>query len=154
MPARTLVLGLGNPILRDDGVGWRVVEEARRLVSPEVAQFDCVALGGLALMERLIGCERAILVDAIQTVDGVPGTVYSLSLDDLPTLNANAIHDASLKDALVLGERLGAQLPARIDIIAVEAHEVLDFGESLSPPLEAAVAVAVDRVLAALTAAA
>ncbi len=146
----TLVLGLGNPILRDDGVGWRVVEEVQLRVSPEIAEFDCVALGGLALMERLIGYNRAVLVDSIQTAGGSPGAVYRLGLNDLPTLNADAIHDASLKDSLELGRRLGAELPGEIVIIAVEAIDVLNFGESLSPPVEAAVPAAVDAVLAAL----
>jgi hydrogenase maturation protease len=148
--ASTLVLGLGNPILRDDGVGWRVVEAVQGLVPPGRAEFDCVGLGGLALMERLIGYQRAILVDAIQTVGGLPGALYRLGLDDLPTLHANAIHDASLKDALELGRRLGAVLPSEIVIIAVEAADVLDFGESLSPPVEVAVPAAVAAVLAAL----
>ena len=81
-------------------------------------EFDCVALGGLALMERLIGYDHVVLVDAIRTVYGVPGTVYQLGLDDLPTLNADAVHDASLKQALELGRRLGATLPDDITIIA------------------------------------
>ncbi len=147
---KTLVLGLGNPILRDDGVGWRVVEAARREVVDERVEFDCVALGGLALMERLIGYDRVVLVDAIQSERGVAGTVYALTLDDLPTLHADAIHDASLKEALELGRRLGAPLPASIAIVAVEARNVLDFGEMLSPEVEAAVPVALERVLAAI----
>ncbi len=147
---RTLVLGLGNPILRDDGVGWRVVEEAQRRAPAGAAEFDCVALGGLALMERLIGYERAVLVDAIRAGGGAPGSVYQLGLDDLPTMHSNAIHDASLKDALALGRRLGAQLPGEIVIVAIEAVDVLNFGETLSPPVEAAVPAAVDAVLAAL----
>jgi hydrogenase maturation protease len=147
----TLVLGLGNPILRDDGVGWRVVEEVQLRISPEIAEFDCVALGGLALMERLIGFRRAILVDAIQAVGGSAGAVYPLGLGDLPTLHANAVHDASLTDALELGRRLGAELPGEITIIAVEAVDVLNFGETLSPPVEAAVPAAINAVLAALS---
>ena len=152
MSSRTLVLGLGNPILRDDGIGWRVVEEVRRLVSEPGIEFDCVALGGLALMERLVGYNRAILADAIQTVGGIPGAVYRLGLDDLPTLHSDAVHDASLKAALQLGRRLGAELPCEIAIIAVEAVDVLNFGETLSAPVEAAVPAAVDMVLAAVLA--
>ena len=161
-PVRSvLVLGLGNPILRDDGVGWRVVEEVQARSEPVRAsddattngarvEFDCVALGGLALMERLIGYDRAVLVDAICTRDGTPGTVYRLALDDLPTLNADAVHDATLQAALELGRRLGAKLPVDIAIIAVEAADLLDFGEGLSPAVEAAVPEAVACVLAAL----
>jgi len=163
-----LVLGLGNPILRDDGVGWRVVEEARRIWSDchveerqfgnaAVVEFDCVALGGLALMERLVGYERVILVDAICTSQSgssgghrVPGAVYRLTLDDLPTLHADSAHDASLKAALELGRRLGAKLPDQIIIYAVEAKDIWDFGETLSPEVEASVAVAAEAVLKAL----
>ena len=77
-----------------------------------VVEFDFVSLGGLALMERLVGCDRAILVDAIQTRDGVPGVIYRLTLDDLPTLHADAVHDASLKAALGGGAAVGGKTAA------------------------------------------
>jgi hydrogenase maturation protease len=190
-PPPTLVLGLGNPILGDDGVGWRVVEavqEAWRRRTDErpttnveakssmvhrphlhlrshsaslrgqvcapaqvqvssVIEFDFVSLGGLALMERLIGCDRAILVDAIQTRDGVPGAIYRLTLDDLPTLHADAIHDASLKAALAVGRHLGAKLPREIVVIGIEAINLWDFSETLSPQVAASVPRAAERVL-------
>jgi hydrogenase maturation protease len=169
-PPRTLVLGLGNPILGDDGVGWRVVEaaqeawrttdERRKTDDEEVSsfvirpsssiEFDFVSLGGLALMERLVGCGRAILVDAIQTRDGVPGAIYRLTLDDLPTLHADAIHDASLKAALAVGQRLGARLPQEIVVIGIEAINLWDFSESLSPQIAASVPRAAEMVLVEL----
>ena len=165
----TLVLGLGNPILGDDGVGWRVVEQAesswlachsspRRGEESHSAphsnnvdvEFDFVSLGGLALMERLVGYDRAVLVDAIQTRDGVPGAIYRLTLDDLPTLHADAVHDASLKAALTMGRQLGAKLPEQIVIYAIEALNLLDFSENLSPPIAASVGRAAEMVLAEL----
>jgi hydrogenase maturation protease len=154
--SRTLILGLGNPILRDDGIGWRVVQEvAQRLAQPAPSappslEIDYASLGGISLMERLIGYDRAILVDAIQTRDGVPGTIYRLTPEDLPTRHANAAHDATLKAALGMGRDLGAALPAEIVIIAVEAHDVREFGETLSPAVAAAVGPAAQAVLAAL----
>ena len=167
-PPRTLVLGLGNPILGDDGVGWRVVEAAqeawqrtvdeRRKTNDETAssfvlrpssviEFDFVSLGGLALMERLVGCDRAILVDAIQTRDGVPGAIYRLTLDDLPTVHADAVHDASLKAALAVGQQLGATLPQEIVVIGIEVINLWDFSESLSPQVAASVPRAAEMVL-------
>ena len=74
-------------------------------------KFDWASLGGLALMERLVGYDRAIIVDAIRTRGGVPGILHRLTLDDLPTLHADSVHDASLAAALELGRRLGARLP-------------------------------------------
>jgi hydrogenase maturation protease len=164
-PPHTLVLGLGNPILGDDGVGWRVIEKAQKLIrsndfgreSDETTQvvttnleFDCVALGGLALMERLVGYDRAILVDAIQTAEGAPGTIHRLTLDDLPTLHADSAHDATLTAALALGQRLGAALPQDIVIFGIEAVNVLDFSESLSSQVAASVGRAAEAVLAEL----
>jgi hydrogenase maturation protease len=167
-PPHTLVLGLGNPILGDDGVGWWVVEAAqeawqRRTDERQTAddefkwsmvdrqsplvEFDCVALGGLALMERLIGYDRAVLVDAIQTRGGEPGAIYRLTLDDLPTLHADAIHDASLKAALTVGQQLGARLPKEIVVIGIEAVNLWDFSESLSPQVAASVGRAAEIVL-------
>ncbi|MBI4770166.1 MAG: hypothetical protein HY784_07090, partial [Chloroflexi bacterium] len=73
----TLILGLGNPILGDDGLGWRVAEEVRRRLQAadggsarqsairnpkSEIEVDAFALGGLSLMERLVGYDRAILV--------------------------------------------------------------------------------------------
>ena len=110
-------------------------------------EFDFVSLGGLALMERLVGCDRAILVDAIQTRDGVPGAICRLTLDDLPTLHADAIHDASLKAALAVGQQLGARLPQEIVVIGIEAVNLWDFSESLSPQVAASVARAAEMVL-------
>jgi hydrogenase maturation protease len=149
-----LVLGLGNPILRDDGVGWRVVEEVRRQWTERHplerifdVEFDCISLGGLTLMERLVGYERAVLVDAIQTRDGAPGTVYRLTLEDLPTLHADSAHDVPLRDALELGSRLGAKLPAELIIYAIEAANIWDFGETLSPEVDGSVMVAASAVV-------
>lgn len=148
-----LVLGLGNPILRDDGVGWRVVEAAEaawRGRSSRAVEFDCVSQGGLALMERLVGYEHVILVDAIQTHGGEAGTVSRLTLDDLPTLHADSAHDASLKAALELGRRLGARLPSALVVIAIEAEDTLDFGEELSPSVADSIGHATELVLTEL----
>jgi hydrogenase maturation protease len=150
---RAVVVGLGNPILRDDGVGWYVVRELRNQMAgqPEATvevELDEVAASGLALMERLVGYDCAVLVDAIQTKYGVPGTLYRLTMEDLPTAHADSGHDASFKAALELGRRLGARLPTRIVIYAIEAANLCDFGEVLSAQVAAGAGSAVQAVLA------
>jgi hydrogenase maturation protease len=64
---KTLILGLGNPILTDDGVGVLVAEEVRSRL-PEDTPIDIteVSVGGLTLMETMIGYDRVILIDAFQ----------------------------------------------------------------------------------------
>ncbi|MBE3066703.1 MAG: hydrogenase maturation protease [Chloroflexi bacterium] len=150
---KTLVLGLGNPILGDDGVGWRVVEEiARQMANKPEVEVDCVSLGGLSLMERLTGCERVILVDSIFTGEKPIGTVSQFALSDIPDLTAGhsaSAHDTSLHNALNVGRSVDIPLPRDEDvlIVAIEAENVYDFSETLSPPVEAAVPLAVGAVL-------
>ncbi|MBI5713137.1 MAG: hydrogenase maturation protease [Chloroflexi bacterium] len=64
---KTVVIGLGNPILGDDGVGWRVVEAVQEQINDSSVDVDCAAVGGITLMEHLIGYDRAILIDAVIT---------------------------------------------------------------------------------------
>ena len=144
----TLVVGLGNPILGDDGIGWRVAD-AVRVREPNV-EIDCLALGGLSLMERLVGYERVIIVDSIQTRDGRIGQVYRFALDDLPDLSAGhttAVHDTSLQTALKMGRTMGAKLPDEVQIVAVEAERVYDFSEELTPQVAAAIPEATQAVV-------
>jgi hydrogenase maturation protease len=143
--ATTLVVGLGNPILGDDGVGWRVAQEVQaRLTSPDV-DVACLALGGVALMERLVGYQRAIIIDAM-TTGATIGKVLCAPLDELPNPAAGhtaSSHDTSLATALSLGRKLGARLPDDVWVVAVEAERLYAFSAGLSPAVAAAVPDAV-----------
>ncbi len=148
---KLLIVGLGNPILGDDGVGWHVAECIQQLL-PQIEVF-CLSLGGLSLMEYLIGYEWAIIIDAIQTHDGQLGDVSVLELSDLPDFSAGhttAAHDTSLQTAIRLGQKMGAELPERISVVAIEIDPVFDFSEELSVPVAAAIPPAVDAVLTLL----
>jgi hydrogenase maturation protease len=148
--AQTLLIGLGNPILGDDGIGWRVVEAVTPLLDDPAVTVRCFALGGLSLMEQMVGYQRAIIVDSIQTVGGTVGDVYQFTLDALPnpsTGHSTAIHDTSLQTALEIGRTLNADLPTDIQIVAVEAAQVYDFSDELSPPVATAIPDAVEAVL-------
>jgi len=150
---KTLIIGLGNPILGDDGVGWRVVEEiARKTANQPEVEVDCVSLGGLSLMERLTGYERVILVDSIFTGKKPLGTVSRFSLKDVPDLTAGhsaSAHDTSLRNALNVGRSMNISLPRDEDvlIVAIETEIIYDFSETLSTSIEAALPQAVMAVL-------
>jgi len=164
---KTLVIGLGNPILGDDGVGWRVAEEVKRqlpsfpypLRSPPVGfplgeesqevDVDCLSLGGISLMEHLIGYDRAILIDAF-ALDEPIGSILILKLSDLPNYSAfhtTSTHDTSLQNAIELGKFMGAHLPDDISVVGIATKHVYDFSEMLSPPVAEAVPQAVHIVL-------
>jgi hydrogenase maturation protease len=149
----TLVIGLGNPILGDDGVGWKVVDELERRVGDGRAragavELDRMSVGGLALMERLVGYERAILVDAVLGNDRL-GTVWSRPLQAVatrPGSHLDSAHDASLAEAIEAGRALGARLPDEITVVGIAVRRVDEFDERLSAPVAGAVDTAVETV--------
>lgn len=134
----TLIIGLGNPILSDDGVGWRVVEQVEKHIQEKALpiEVDYLSLGGLSLMERLIGYQRAIIVDAIYSGKYPIGNVAAFDLDELPNPNdghTSSAHDTSLMTAMDTGKRLNVPLPETVQVVAIEALNVHDFSEELSP---------------------
>ncbi len=151
-PVPMLVLGLGNPILGDDGVGWTVAHEVSATISqgnPPV-EVDCASLGGLSLMERILGYDRVILIDTIESGAHEVGYVRSFPLEQLenPTYgHTGSAHDTSLLTALRAAEAIGQTTPTQIEIVAIETQQSYDFSESLSAPVQQAVAVATRKVL-------
>jgi len=145
---KTVVLGLGNPILMDDGVGLKVVRALKpRVGDPQVTLHESNR-GGLNLLDILVGYDRAIIVDAIQTRDGTVGDVYHLKSDDFEScLHVSCVHDIDFATALELGRTMGLQLPRYIAIVAVEVQDVTTFGEECTPVVQAAISTAVDMVL-------
>ena len=148
---KTLVIGLGNPILGDDGVGWKVAAEVKSAINHQMpVEIDTAALGGLSLMERMLGYERVIIIDSMETGQSPDGSVSVFPLASLPDPMAGhsaSTHDATLMTALRTAEQLGADIPKQVDIVAIEAENVYDFSEELSPPVAAAVPLAVEKVI-------
>jgi hydrogenase maturation protease len=150
MPVKkTLVVGLGNSLLGDDGVGWHVAEFLRQQPLSPGVEIDTLALGGIGLMERLIGYQRAIIIDALKTGHFPTGSVHSFRLDELENPFAGHLgsaHETNLQTALELGRSLGAVLPDEIILIAIESPYVYDFSDQLSPQVAAAVEIAAQLV--------
>jgi len=104
---KTLILGLGNPILSDDSIGLRVAKELEtRLNRPDVTVME-TSVAGLDFLELLVGYDQAIIVDAIQTQGGKIGQVYRFEPEALDnTRYASTPHNVNFATALELGNRL------------------------------------------------
>jgi hydrogenase maturation protease len=141
---RTVVVGLGNPVLRDDGVGLAVVAELQRLLEEApVPGVDVLAStrAGFEMIDLLRGYARATLVDCLALPDPQPGRVRRLTLDDVSgcarLVNA---HEMSVGTAIRLAEQLGVPMPERVDILAVEGADTTTVSETMTPAVQAAVA--------------
>lgn len=145
-----IVIGLGNPILGDDGVGWKVAEEVQKQLPPDSSvDVDFLSLGGISLMEHLIGYEHAILIDAFALEEPI-GSILVLMLNDLPNYSAfhtTSAHDTSLQNAIELGRSMGAELPDQVEIVGIATRRIYDFSEDLSAPVAEAVPFAAGVVL-------
>jgi hydrogenase maturation protease len=143
---KTMVLGLGNPIFGDDGVGLRVIEELQKQIHDKDITIEGCELAGLDMLETLSGYDRVIIIDAIQT-GGRAGEIYQLTPNDLKsTVHTGTPHDVNFSTALEFGERIGVKLPAKIDIVAIEIAPNVAFSEKLTPEIEKVVPEAVKRV--------
>ena len=149
---KTRIIGLGNPILTDDGVGiYAAREVAERLAASSLDEdIDIVEseAAGFALMELLAGWERVILVDSIQ-FDGLePGSVVRLDPGDLHTsLRLRSVHDIDLPTVLELGRRMGLGMPCELIIFGIHAEDTLTFSESLTSAAKRGLDKAVELIL-------
>ncbi len=144
---KTLILGLGNPLLGDDAIGLKVAERLReQLQGRDDVDVEQDETGGLRLMERLAGYECAVIVDAIVS-GGTPGEIRRLESGDVPTQRTAIAHGIDLPRALELGRALGLAMPSRVRVVAIEAASVLEFRHDMTPAVAAALEPAVAAVL-------
>lgn len=147
---RPRVLGVGNRLRRDDGVGpWVAGELARRMGNNiDVRQL---AGDGFSLLDAFAGAHEVLLVDAVQS-GAPPGTVHRLDAAAGP-LPQDALrcstHALGVVEAVELARALG-DLPARLQVYGIEGE---DFGpgEGLSAAVAAAAGALVEELVNTLT---
>jgi hydrogenase maturation protease len=148
---KRLVLGIGNPIIGDDGAGFRVIAALES--DPPLGDITLTAsdVSGFAILDYIVDCDEVVIVDAIQTVNGRAGDIYRLALDDFRvTKHTPSAHDVDLPTALEIGKILNMHLPRKISIVAIEIPDAYEFSNDLTPPIQAAVSLAVRMVKAIL----
>jgi hydrogenase maturation protease len=147
MSPSILVLGLGNPLRGDDGIGPRVIEALNRRGLPEGATALDAGTGGLDLLQVLEGWERAIIIDAAD-VGREPGQFVRFTPDEarfVGSQDAMSLHNAGLAEVLALADAVGQPLPEMV-IFGVQPEKI-GWGERLSEAVEAALPALVDAVL-------
>ena len=144
----TLILGLGNPILSDDGVGIKIAHELQDLVHDTGITVIESSKSGFSLLELLIDYDRAIIIDAIQTQEGKAGCIYRLGLGELQeSSRVTHGHSVNLTDAIRFGRRLGFKLPRQIIIFAIEVDDISNFSERLTAEVQKAVPLCLNMII-------
>ncbi len=148
----TLLLGLGNVLLKDDCVGIRVVREVQgALKKPDGLAIKESALSGLPLLDLIIGYDRLVIVDAIVTGTRPAGYVHRLEMSQMgETALACSPHFTGLPSVIKFGEACGYRMPTQVEVFAVEVTDPYTFGEGLSPEVEEAVPRVVREIQGAL----
>ncbi len=144
---KTLLLGLGNPILSDDGIGIRIAKEIRK----KCKDIDIVeaSAAGFRIIDEIIGYDKLIIVDSIKTGRAKPGTFYRLTPDDFEqkTLHLSSPHDISFFDALKMMKRYNEKLPSQIVIYAIEVEDTSTFSEKCTNDVEMAIPQIVENII-------
>jgi len=137
MNKKTLILGLGNNILKDDGIGPRLVCDLAQMINNPNVQFNTASCGGLEIMEYIKDYEKVIFIDSIRNRNGRPGDIYHFIPSDFrETSHLSSLHDVSFLTAIELGNSLNMNLPADLHIVAVEIIEDMEFSEEFTPLLK------------------
>ncbi len=131
---KTLVLGLGNELLGDDGVGI-LAARAIKAEAGDLADVCECNLAGMALLDVLTGYQYAIIVDAICTGKNEVGAIIRMKPEDLKAFPCVSPHYAGLPDVITIARYLGLRFPDQIVILAVEIDKPLEIGKGLSPPI-------------------
>ena len=145
-----LVLGLGNPVLSDDGVGLAVAERLESLLEEHAIPGVTVrksTRAGFELIDLMTGFDKAIIIDCMATDDPCPGRIHWLNVDEIAgSARLIGAHDIGLGVALDLAAELNIPMPDQIEIIGVEPFDMWSFGEELSPVINGAVDSIVNEV--------
>ncbi len=132
---KTLILGIGNTILTDDGVGIRVAQKIKEK-KPDLEVIEASETG-VALLDYVVGYDKLIIIDSIKTGNGEPGELYKLNLKDLrASTNLFSSHGIDIATAFELGQGLGYEMPKHISIYGVETKNTMTLGERCTEEIE------------------
>jgi len=148
---KTLILGLGNSILSDDGIGINIAHQLKEISPPLHAEIREGSVAGLSILDEINGYDRVILIDSIKTGKNEPGSIYKLKPEDFnSTSRLSSSHGIDFFTALNFGEKFGYVLPKIIDVYAVEVENNTTFNERCTTKVEASVSKLVREIVRSL----
>jgi len=146
---KILVLGLGNTILKDDGVGIYIVRELQKRLFPPEIDFVEASLAGFNLLDILLGYDKAVIIDAIDLGKKHAGKLMKFGVEDFaPTSRLGVLHEISLPIAITFGKRLGLTIPQEVIIYGIGVSDCYTFEEQCSTIVAERIPEIVDEIYA------
>lgn len=143
-----IIVGIGNPILGDDGVGIHVLRELKGRDIDGGIVLEEAFTGGMNLVDIIVGYDRAILIDAVEKHEDAPGTVYLMDAREMESAHSTNPHDTSFPEALELSMKMGQKkLPSEIHLVGINIRAQYDFKDELSDEVSRAVPEALEKVM-------
>jgi hydrogenase maturation protease len=131
------VLCLGNELLGDDALGCVVADQLRPFAA-EAVEILSTPESGFHLLDCVLDVRRLVVVDAVQTGNAPPGTIYKFRDTELPLLPGGSPHYVGLCESLALARKLGLHVAEDVTILAVEVADCLTIGAGMSPQVRSA----------------
>ncbi len=151
MSDKVLVLGLGNDLLSDDGVGLYLAKQVKDyFIGQNEVEIVETSEMGLSLLDFMVGYRQVVIIDAVQTVRAPPGFLHEFEASELKTLPEISPHFLGVGEVLALGKTLGMAVPHRVKILAVEVNDPFTLSTTLTPVLHQSMPAILDRVVASI----
>ena len=134
------IIGCGNILRRDDGIGVYVIEELEKMSLSKNVELIDAGTRGLDMVSFLEGAQKVVIIDAVKN-HGKPGTIYRFDVDEKEEIETYqpefvSTHEFNWEDTLVIGRKiLGAQFPKKVTFFGIEIENV-ETGLGLSPALK------------------
>jgi hydrogenase maturation protease len=142
---RILILGVGNLLLSDEGVGVHVAQRMMTMDMPPEVQVVEGGTDGFGLVNVIIEADRMILIDAVKG-GGEPGSIYRFEIEDCPPypdIFKTSIHQISILEVINLSSLIGST--PRTTIIGIEPAS-MEMGMNLSPVVAAKIPTVIRMV--------
>lgn len=128
------IIGIGNPLKRDDGIGIHLIEKLRKEdISEDIDILDC-GTGGMKLVHDLKDLDSVLIVDSVM-FGGEPGESVFFTPEEIKSLKVQTgTHDSDLFEILSISESMG-EAPDKVIIMGIQPKQIT-FGEEISEPLK------------------
>jgi len=151
---RTLVLGIGNPILGDDGIGFHIAQELAKEIKDENIDVKDTSVNGLNLLELIVGYDKLIVIDAIMTEEAKAGEIYRLKprSSSETAWSTISLHHLNLATTIQIGKKLfPKEMPGEVIIFAIGAQEVTEVTGEMTARVKEAIPRVINLVLEELS---